>query len=362
MAAMTGGTRSAFGIAQANFKSEFISAQLVSGEIVRLDNRIDELLIGTERAFLYTYSESDVWDKHPAAYKVVVDVLSGATSGSHSRGDGAAPGGWSGGWERVEFTGQALEDLPASVAVTVGAGTSGGDVGEAGASSFGTYVTSNGATQSNYGSGSRTYKMRGGTGGRGASLLGNATPGGAGSDGPFHKGGSGGGVGASGGGGGHGFSADVGQIGPGSAAGGGGGRSSALGRGGDGGHGGWPSAPGGGGGDEGGLGGNGSFGAVYVTVYVSDELGSPPSTPTNLTVANITSTSADVSWDASFDDVMVKNYIMYLNGTRYGVVTTTFHQFVGLSPGTNYSVRIQAIDIGENMSELSDPVSFTTLS
>ncbi len=66
-----------YNVAQGNFKGEFVSAVLVNGEIVRLDNRIDALEIGTERAYRYTYSESDVWTKHPAAYKVVVDVLSG---------------------------------------------------------------------------------------------------------------------------------------------------------------------------------------------------------------------------------------------------------------------------------------------
>lgn len=354
----------AWNTAQSNMHGEFISAPLFGGEVARLDNRIDEILIGTERAIRYTYSESDVWPKHPAAYKVVVDVLSGATSGRRGTGSAGGVGGWSGGWVRAEFTGSALEDLPAAVAVTIGAGTAGGDDGAAGTTSFGTYVSTTGATTLNYGPGDRTYKMRGGTG------MFNTTAGTDGSAGPFHPGGSAGRNTSSTSVGGNGFSISEGQVGVGSAGGGGGVYSSggigyAASRGG---HGGWPAAPGGGGGGSNHLGstvtevgGNGAAGAVFVTVYVADDFGIPPSSPTGLAASSITKNSARVSWSASIDDVMVKHYILYLNGSRYGVVTTTFHDFVGLAASTNYSVRLQAVDIGDNVSELSDPLSFTTL-
>lgn len=354
MAMATNGSMNSWGKAQTNMKSEFVTAQLVNGEVVRLDNRIDEILIGTERAFLYTYSESDVWEKHPAAYKIVVDVLSGATGGY------TASGGWSGGWGRIQFTGSELEDLPNTVAINVGAGTSGGSSANAGSSSFGTFLEVFGATRSEYGPGSRTYKMRGGNGGTGT------TRGTAGSDGPFNRGGSGGAYSSLGNGGhaGHGFSLTVGQIGAGSAGGGGGGSGIIWGVGGNGGHGGWPSAPGGGRGyGAGALGGtgNGAGGAVFVTVYVADELGIPPSTPTNLAFSNVTSSSFEVTWDASIDDVMVKNYVLFLDSVRYGVVTATSNQFVGLDAATTYSVQVQAVDVGDNASELSAALQIVTL-
>ena len=342
---------------------KFASAELVDGEVVRLDNRIDELVIGSERAFLYTFSESGVWTKHPAAYKVVVDVLSPASGGRNGSGNTGGQGGFAGGWERMTFTGSALEGLPASVAVTIGGAMAGGSetVGEP--SSFGTYLSVAAATPTAFGFGSRTYKIRGGKGGAGWNGSGSAN-GTDGDAGPFHPGASGGsGSGGTGQGGGHGFSCDVGQIGSGSAGGGGGGGTSAFSNGGKGGHGGWPSAPGGGGGGAGstpGTGGNGGVGAVFVTVYVADELGVPPSTPTNLVASSVTATSAHVTWDASVDDVIVKHYVLYLNGARYGVVQTTSHDFVGLTASTAYSVRIQAVDIGDNVSELSAPLSFTT--
>lgn len=354
--ATNGAWKGSWNGAQSNMKSEFVSAQLVNGEIVRLDNRIDELIIGTERAIRYTYSESDVWTKHPAAYKIEVDVFAGATSGTQPS-NAHGQGGWAGGWNRETFVGSALEDLPSSVAITIGAGATPGN--NAAASWFGTFVSAGGATTTNYGAGNRTYKMRGGTGGGDA---GNGTDG---SAGPFHPGGSGG-VRTSlhGTDGGHGFSAGVGQVGTGSAGGGGGGGQSVFGTGGDGGHGGWPSGPGGGRGyGVGGVGvsGNGAPGAVIVTVYVEDTFGSPPSTPINLVASSVTKNSAHVTWDASVDDVMVKNYVLYLNGSRYGVVDTLFHDFVGLTASTAYSVRVQAVDIGDNVSELSAVLSFTTL-
>ncbi|KHJ74650.1 fibronectin type III domain-containing protein [Rhodococcus sp. Chr-9] len=352
-----------YNTAQGNFKGEFISAPLFGGEVARLDNRIDELLIGTERAIRYTYSTSDVWTKHPAAYKVVADLFGGSTSGRRGTRSDGGQGGFSGGWERVEFAGADLENLPTNVAVTIGAGTEGDDDSDAGDTTFGSFAAAGGATASTYGLGNRSFKMRGGKGGF------NGSRGMAGSDGPFHPGGSGG---ATSGGaaaiGGNGFSIDVGQVGTGSAGGGGGTYADGLAWfGARGGYGGWPSAPGGGGGgsswglvDATARGGNGVAGAAIVTVYVEDALGSPPSTPTNLAASTITSSSAHVTWDASTDDVMVRNYVLFLNGTRYAVVDVLYHDFVGLTASTAYEVQVQAVDIGDNFSELSAPMQFTT--
>lgn len=344
--------------AQANMRGEFVSATLVNGEVARLDNRIDQILIGTERAIRYTYSTPDVWTKHPAAYKVEVECFSGATGGRQGVSTDTGVGGFGGGRNQATFTGSALADLPLNVSVSPGAGAP-GNGGNAGDSWFGTYVSSGGATTTNYGTGNRTYKMRGGTGSQSSSNY-NGTDG---SAGPFHPGGSGGPRGTQGG---HGFSVTVGQVGNGSAGGGGGGPNVAGSSGGPGGHGGWPGGPGGGGGygsfAAGGAGGNGASGMVVVTVYLEDTLGVPPSTPTGLVASSVTSTSAHVAWDASTDDVMVKNYVLYLNGTRYGVVDTLFHDFVGLSPSTAYAVRVQAVDLGDNYSEMSAVLNFTTSS
>ncbi|MBM4508942.1 hypothetical protein GS421_03270 [Rhodococcus hoagii] len=85
---------SGFNEAHDRFKAEYISAPLFNGEVVRLDNRIDEIVVGTERAILWTFSEYGVWTKHAAAYKVVVDVISGGSGGSSgTNGSGSGAGG-----------------------------------------------------------------------------------------------------------------------------------------------------------------------------------------------------------------------------------------------------------------------------
>lgn len=348
-----------WGNAQTQLHGEFVSAPLFGGEVARLDNRIDEILIGSARAQLATYSTSDVWNKPAGVYKLVVDVLSGATGGD--RGAGGVDGGWGGGWERITFTGAALEAIPSTVVVTVGSGgagaTSDAEVpASGGASSFGTYVSSAGATWGNYGTGSRTYRLRGGKGGK----YNNA--GASGSDGTHDAAGSGG---AGNQGGGNGFSLEIGQIGTGSAGGGGGGAIGAFASPGKGGAGGWPAAPGGGGGESGGIpahanGGNGSGGAVYVTAYREDTLGIAPSTPTGVTVTGITSSKATVSWTASVDDVIVDHYAVYLNSEKVTDVTGVTHELIGLSASTSYTVNIRAVDLGRNESDLSTSVNFTT--
>ncbi|NKU63888.1 hypothetical protein GS891_12280 [Rhodococcus hoagii] len=131
-----------------------------------------------------------------------------------------------------------------------------------------------------------------------------------------------------------------------------------FGSGGKGGHGGWPAAPGGGGGYGGGGGGAGGKRCWRRSVRDRIRRGHtrrPPSTPTGLAASSITRTSARVSWTASIDDVMVKNYILYLNGTRYAVVESTYHDFVGLTASTAYAVRVQAVDIGDNVSGCPRP-------
>lgn len=355
---------SAFKKAQDEFHQEYLSAALINGQVVRLDNRIDNVEIGSERGLRYTYSESGVWDKHPAAYKVIVDTFGGSSPGTPGTRQGGGVGGFSGGWDHKEYTGSALENLPASVAVNVGAGLAAGQTGAAGSSSFGTFSVATGATLTGYGTGSRTYRMRGGTGAH------DGVGGSAGSDGPFAPGGSRGINGSSQAAaqGGHGFSVGLNQVGPGSAGGGGGNYNRDLAwAGGPGGHGGWPSGPGGGGGasswplvDFNAIGGNGAGGMVVVTVLIADEFGVPPSIPTDLVASNIGSTGARVTWAASFDDIQVRHYVVYLNGARWGIVDALFHDFVSLSPATSYTVRVQAVDIGENASELSAPITFTT--
>lgn len=359
-ASLKGVPLDAWGGAQSTFHENVASSVDMNREVVRLDNRIDEILIGSQRAQLATFSTSGTWNKPAGVYKIVVDIISGATGGDLAAG--GAQGGWGGGWERIVITGAAVDDVPATVAVTIGSGSSGDTAlastpAAGGSSSFGSYGSSNGATWGNYGTGSRTYRMRGGKGGSYGNI------GSQGSDGPFDAGGLGG---AQNNNGGTGFSLEIAEIGMGSAGGGGGGANGAFSSPGRGGHGGWPGGPGGGGGESGGIpahgnGGNGAGGAVYVTSYREDTAGLPPTRPTDVAVSAITSTTATVTWTASTDDIAVDFYEILLGGVKVGESYGITHNLTGLTASTAYSLTVRAVDLGRNVSDPSTPAtSFTT--
>lgn len=85
-----------------------------------------------------------------------------------------------------------------------------------------------------------------------------------------------------------------------------------------------------------------------------------PTTPTGLSSSAIGSTSFDVSWNASSDNVGVTGYNVYLNGSNIGTVTGTTANVTGLSPSTTYSVRVSAVDAASNESAQSSAITVTT--
>ncbi|RJE70961.1 M4 family metallopeptidase [Reichenbachiella sp. MSK19-1] len=96
-----------------------------------------------------------------------------------------------------------------------------------------------------------------------------------------------------------------------------------------------------------------SYGEVEdYTVTLIDGSGDTqtPSTPTALTASNITSSSFDVSWTASTDNVGVAGYSVYLDGALEGTTTSTSYSFAGLVASTNYAVSVEAYDAMENTS------------
>jgi len=75
-----------------------------------------------------------------------------------------------------------------------------------------------------------------------------------------------------------------------------------------------------------------------------------PSTPTNLSSSNITSSSFDISWTASTDNVGVTGYNVYLDGSLDGSTASTSYSFSGLNPSTTYAVAVEASDAASNVS------------
>src|SRR5216684_692525 len=88
----------------------------------------------------------------------------------------------------------------------------------------------------------------------------------------------------------------------------------------------------------------------------------PPSMPTGLTVTAAGSTGANLSWNASTDNVGVTGYIVSRDGIEAGTTATTTYAETGLSPGVTYSYSVAARDAAGNLSPNSASVSVTTAS
>lgn len=85
-----------------------------------------------------------------------------------------------------------------------------------------------------------------------------------------------------------------------------------------------------------------------------------PSTPANVTVTGVTSSSVSLSWTASTDNVGVTGYDVY-QGTNLALsVTGTSTTVSGLSAGTAYTFKVAAKDAAGNVSPQSTSVSATT--
>jgi glucosylceramidase len=88
----------------------------------------------------------------------------------------------------------------------------------------------------------------------------------------------------------------------------------------------------------------------------------PPTTPANLAATGTTSTSTNLSWTASTDNVGVTGYLVYRNGTQVGTSTSTGYTDAGLTASTTYSYTVRARDGAGNLSPASNTLSVTTTS
>lgn len=86
-----------------------------------------------------------------------------------------------------------------------------------------------------------------------------------------------------------------------------------------------------------------------------------PSAPTNLFASGITQNSADLSWNASTDNVGVTGYDILRNSVVIASTTGTTYQVTGLTATTSYVFNVTAKDAAGNISDLSNSVNVTTL-
>ncbi|WP_347174389.1 endonuclease [Polaribacter uvawellassae] len=86
-----------------------------------------------------------------------------------------------------------------------------------------------------------------------------------------------------------------------------------------------------------------------------------PTTPTNVVASNQTTTSIDLSWTASTDNVGVTGYNVYVDDVLTAQTANTTITISGLTTNTSYAFTIEAKDIINNKSAKSTVVNATTL-
>ncbi|ATL75989.1 hypothetical protein IQ37_02580 [Chryseobacterium piperi] len=98
---------------------------------------------------------------------------------------------------------------------------------------------------------------------------------------------------------------------------------------------------------------------IWTTTLVEDI--TPPTQVLNIKTTHLSTTSANIEWDASTDNVGVIGYIVYLNGQEQGKTTVNNYYFMGLTEDTDYEVKVVAIDAMRNRSTDSNILAFKTL-
>lgn len=86
----------------------------------------------------------------------------------------------------------------------------------------------------------------------------------------------------------------------------------------------------------------------------------PPSSPDNLKATLVSSSSIDLTWDASKDESGIDYYEIYLNSNFHGKSFGLSQKISNLQDLTEYTIHLVAVDIYGNKSELSDPLKVTT--
>lgn len=95
-------------------------------------------------------------------------------------------------------------------------------------------------------------------------------------------------------------------------------------------------------------------------IYTSSDT-EAPTTPTNVALSAITTSSITVSWTASTDNIGVTGYEVFIDGTLTKQTTATTATFTGLNTNTTYAFTVLAKDLINNKSAQSAAVNGTTL-
>ena len=101
---------------------------------------------------------------------------------------------------------------------------------------------------------------------------------------------------------------------------------------------------------------------VNVTTLAAVADTTAPSTPANLAASGTTTTTTNLSWTASTDNIGVTGYDVYQNGVFKANVATTSYNVTGLTASTAYAFFVRAKDAAGNASTQSNTANVTTLS
>jgi len=87
-----------------------------------------------------------------------------------------------------------------------------------------------------------------------------------------------------------------------------------------------------------------------------------PTTPTNVVASNETSSTIQITWTASSDNIGVTQYRIYIDAVLSAQTTEANFKITNLQPGTSYNIQIEARDRINNKSEKSNLITATTTS
>jgi chitodextrinase len=104
---------------------------------------------------------------------------------------------------------------------------------------------------------------------------------------------------------------------------------------------------------------NRSENSVAVSFKTGD--GQKPTVPTNFKSSTVTKSSVRITWTASTDNVGVKGYNVYVNGSYARTVSGAVTYLNNLTSSTKYTLQVIAYDAVGNRSEKSSAFNFSTL-
>lgn len=85
-----------------------------------------------------------------------------------------------------------------------------------------------------------------------------------------------------------------------------------------------------------------------------------PTIPTNVRAITASSSTIQIAWDASQDNVAVAGYEVYREGSMIGKTSALFYSDSGLQPDTSYHYTVKAYDSAGNKSLESEPLKVST--